>query len=229
MTIILALDTSTEACSCALQVGGEIIEDYAVIPRQHAQNILPMIQRLLHDAGLGFAQLDAIAFGRGPGSFTGLRIAAGVAQGLALASDLPVLPISTLAALALQAHAVTGDSALLACLDARIDEVYWAWYSIENCLPVLQGDEVLCKPELMYPCPAEFTGSTRSLTAVGNGLEYIDRFPLSVSQLAGTQLPEQLPRAASMVRLALAEFLQGRSIKPEEASPIYLRDKVTRN
>src|SRR3989338_484571 len=143
MTVILALDTSTEACSCALQVRGEIIEDYAVIPRQHAQNILPMIQQLLHKAGLTFAQLDAIAFGRGPGSFTGLRIAAGVAQGLALASDLPVLPVSTLAALALQGHADTGDSALLACLDARIDEVYWAWYSIENGLPVLQGEEVL--------------------------------------------------------------------------------------
>src|SRR5688500_1413319 len=102
MPTILALDTSTEACSCAVLHAGRIHERHELVPRQHAQLLLPMVQQLLHGLGLEFQELDAIAFGKGPGSFTGLRIAAGVTQGIAFAANLPVIPVSTLAALALQ-------------------------------------------------------------------------------------------------------------------------------
>lgn len=229
MAIILALDTSTEACSCALNLHGEIYEDYAVIPRQHAQNILPMVQNLLHQKSLAFSDLDAIAFGRGPGSFTGLRIAAGVTQGIAFAANLPVIPISTLAALALQAYEELGSSRIVACLDARIDEVYWASFLIDPDTDTLSllGDEYLCKPELMQT--SELQSTSNVYTVIGNGLSYKARFPQALIKLMGTQLPEQLPRAASIARLAARELANKHTIAAEQVHPLYLRDKVTHN
>src|SRR5690606_20372169 len=116
MALILALDTSTEACSCALQLGDAVFEDHALQPRQHARLILPMVQGLLKANGLRPADLDAWSVGRGPGSFTGLRIAAGVVQGLAFATSLPVIPVSTLASLALQSGSAVPQSLVLACI-----------------------------------------------------------------------------------------------------------------
>src|SRR5688500_5268359 len=149
MAIILALDTSTEACSCALFINGVIAEDFEYCPRQHAQKILPMIHSLMAKHELGFAQMDAIAFGRGPGSFTGLRIAAGVTQGIAFAAELPVIPVSTLAAIAMDVQQSMPASYVLSCLDARIDEIYWGLFRFEDGLPVLLQQEFLCKPEQM--------------------------------------------------------------------------------
>ena len=121
---LLAIDTATQACSAALLVGDAIAEDYAEVPRQHNRLILPMVQRLLDEAGLGLGELDALAFGRGPGAFTGVRLAAGVVQGLALGAGLPVVPVSNLAALAQGGLREWGWRRIVACLDARIGELY---------------------------------------------------------------------------------------------------------
>ncbi len=120
---ILALDTATEACSAALLLHGEVLERYEVLGRGHAERLLPMVQEVLAEGGVALAALDAVAFGRGPGAFTGLRIAAGVTQGLAFGAGLPVVPVSDLAALAARAAVHHGRRHVLACLDARMGQV----------------------------------------------------------------------------------------------------------
>ena len=127
-TRILAIETSSAACSAALSVDGEVVERDALAPRQHAALILPMIESLLAESGCAVGELDAIAFGRGPGSFTGVRIAASIVQGIAFAADLPVIPVSTLAALAFGAMRESSVPRVIAALDARREEVYWACY-----------------------------------------------------------------------------------------------------
>lgn len=227
MPRILALDTSTEACSCALALDGEVHEDFAVIPRQHAQSILPMIRSLLRAHALQFDDLDAIAWGRGPGSFTGLRIAAGVTQGIAFASGLPVVPVSTLAALAWQQHELHGDASILACIDARIDEVYWAAYQWRDGEPVLLGDEQLTAPEAL---PADFLHQVfplGTMAVAGNGLFYKERFPAPIQSMIRNEAPEMLPRAGAVARLAVRAFLRGSMVEADAAQPLYLRDKVT--
>ena len=121
---LLALDTATEACSAAVLADGEVLERYELAPRRHAALILPMIESVLAEAGLEISQLDAIAVGRGPGAFTGVRIAIGIAQGIAFAADLPVALVSTLAALALGTARDTGATRIAAALDARMGEIY---------------------------------------------------------------------------------------------------------
>lgn len=224
---ILALDTSTEACSCALYLDGSVYEQFAVIPRQHANSMLPMIESLLEQHSLGFDALDALAWGRGPGSFTGLRIAAGIVQGLAFAAGLPVVSVSTLEALALQLQrerSLPEQASVLACIDARIDELYWACYKIRDGWPQLIGDEQLCAPEAlpMWPVP-----DTAGLAAVGSGLVYRERFPAALRTSLGVSCPELLPRAADIARIAAVRFQAGAAHPPHEAQPLYLRDKVT--
>ena len=128
---ILAIDTSTEACSAALLLGDEVRERFEIAPRRHSELILRMIDELFRESGLTLTSLAGLAFGRGPGSFTGVRIAAGVIQGLALGADLGVAPISTLAALAQGAHRQTGSRQVLSVIDARMGEVYWGIYELD--------------------------------------------------------------------------------------------------
>src|SRR5690606_41346453 len=130
MSCLLALDTATEACSVALLHEGRVLSRYEVAPRLHAQRLLPMVQEVLDEAGIAIAALDAIAFGRGPGAFTGVRIAIGVVQGLAFALDRPVLPVSNLAVLAQRAHRESGASQVAAAIDARMDEIYWGCFAL---------------------------------------------------------------------------------------------------
>ncbi|CAG0910237.1 unnamed protein product, partial [Cyprideis torosa] len=140
------LPASPDACSVALHLAGEIREDFRIIPRQHTQLLLPMVQQMLDDAALKVKDLDAIAFGRGPGSFAGIRIATGVAQGLAFAAELRLLPISTLAAMALAQHLENPEMPVIAALDARMNEIYWAAYRFVNGMPVRIGDERVDAP-----------------------------------------------------------------------------------
>ncbi len=225
---LLALDCSTEACSVALldDSSGEvqINELFELAPRQHTQRILPMVDQLLSDCGLGVNQLDAIAFGRGPGSFTGLRICLGAVQGLAYGAELPVVAVSSLAA---QAQAALDDQGpisglILSTLDARMDEVYWGVFQQQHGLVELQGVERLSAPEqvglqIATQTPADFT-------AIGSGIHYATRMP--VNNFSQQWCGEILPTAAAVVKLGYADFKKSGGRPAAEAIPVYLRDEV---
>jgi tRNA threonylcarbamoyladenosine biosynthesis protein TsaB len=215
-TKILAIETSSAACSAALSVDGVVEERYALAPRQHAALILPMIESLLVESGS-----DAIAFGRGPGSFTGVRIAASIVQGIAFAADKPVIPISTLAALALGGLRESSGSRVMAALDARKDEVYWGCYEQSGDDVLLLGDECVC-PAASVPPPGK-----GDWVAAGSAWEaYADVLMQRFGEQVVRVLPDLEPRAGDVVRLAQGEFQRGRLLKPEEAVPVYLRDNV---
>jgi tRNA threonylcarbamoyladenosine biosynthesis protein TsaB len=221
MSRLLAIDTATEACSAALWLDGEVHERYVEAPREHARRLLPMVEELLAEAGLALRDLDALAFGRGPGSFTGVRIAAGMAQGLAFSAGLSVVPVSTLAALA-QGVADADHPRLLAAIDARMGEVYWASYVLgADGLVELDGVERVCAPgEVPLPTGGGWYG-------VGSGwatyAELLDaRLGASLVGRDGTRYP----RAGDVARLAAAAFAQGSARPAEQAIPVYLRDKV---
>ena len=152
---ILAIDAATEACSAALLRDSEVEERYEVIGRGHADRLLPMADELLREAGLAARDLDAIAFGRGPGGFTGLRIAAGIAQGLAAGSERPILPVSNLAAVAALAARVSQQTQVLVCMDARMGQVYWAAFDCRGAAPVALTAELLSDPAEVLPPAGE--------------------------------------------------------------------------
>lgn len=220
---ILAVDTATEACSAALWLDGECAERFAIAPREHTRRLLPMVDELLAEAGLRLAGLDAIAFGRGPGSFTGLRIAVGVAQGLALGAELPVVPVSDLAALARAGWRETGAACWVACLDARMGEVYAGCFRIEAEQPVLEDAEMVVAPDaLPLPASGEWQG-------IGSGfVAYADALTARLGARLGATLPERLPRAGDIAALAAAPAAQGIWLPAEQAAPVYLRNNVAK-
>jgi tRNA threonylcarbamoyladenosine biosynthesis protein TsaB len=214
---LLALDTSTEACSVALSLDGETAERFA-LGREHAGRILPMVEELLSEAGLPLSAIDAIAFGRGPGSFTGLRIAAGVVQGLAFGADKPVVPISSLAALAQGIPAPR----VLAAFDARMHQVYWGCYTRgADGLVTLVGEECVVAPD-QVPLPEgqRWTGAGSGWDAYREALESRLGRRFAGAQSGG------YPHAQDVAVLAAAAFRSGTMVRPEEALPLYLRDEV---
>lgn len=219
MSNILAFDTSCDACSVALNLDGKTLARFEVVPRQHSERILPMIEQVLCDAGMTLSQLDAIAFGCGPGAFTGVRIATGVVQGLAFAADKPVVQISTLAALAQQAFRRYGSVDVLASIDARMDEIYWANYRLDNNLMSLVGEEVVCAPELV--CAPEEEGAR---FGIGSGWKYQQLIPHSVNQSD----VDAYPQAEDIAVLAARDFSLGLAVNAEQAMPVYLRNKVAK-
>lgn len=223
---LLALDCSTEACSVALlDDGGDIIrvtEKTEPAPRQHTQRLLPLVDQLLVDTGTSLQQLDAIAFGRGPGSFTGLRICLGAVQGLAFGADLPVVPISTLAALAQTAvNAGHGGSTIVSTLDARMDEIYWAVYNSTGQGIELIDQERLTAPEQLLEGHSVDRANT---TAVGSGHHYHDR--ITPTGVFKAWYAEMLPSAKAIAQLARLDYQQGKTCRADEALPTYLRDEV---
>jgi tRNA threonylcarbamoyladenosine biosynthesis protein TsaB len=212
---LLALETSTEYCSCALSVDGELRESCVLAGQRHSELLLPMAAELMAQAGLAFAQLDAIAFGAGPGSFTGLRIACGAAQGLAFAHDLPVVPVVTLEALAQGG----GAERVLACLDARLGELYLAAYERVGTArwKVIAAPALLKTTELPV-LPGAWAGVGSGFTAHGAVLRA--RYALSDIQA------DAFPRAAAIASLAEPRFAAGQAVPAEAAVPLYLRDKV---
>jgi len=225
MTKLLAIDTSGEACSVALSTGGEVLEQFEVIPRLHARKLLPMVQSLLAEAELSVNSLDAIAFGRGPGSFTGLRICAGVVQGLAFAADIPTLPISSLAALAQGVYRRHGHDHILTVLDARMAELYWAGYQVVDGRVLLIGEEQLT-------VPAELDQSQSLLKAesgwvgIGDGFKFAAEFPGHVMP-AVTVLDEAFHvQAQDIITLAQYDYQAGLQVPAEQALPVYLRGKT---
>lgn len=220
MSKILALDTSTDACSVALLLNGEVQEDFRVIPRQHTKQLLPMVEALLASAEISVSQLDAIAFGRGPGSFAGIRIATGVTQGLAFAADLPVLPVSTLEALALSAYRLEKADRVVAALDARMDEIYVATYHMIDDMPQAIGVEQVCSPS-SFALEGEET-----YLGVGSGWRYLEDMHGEVQQRLQVSADTYYPSAANILAIAERDFNQGITVAAEDALPVYLRDHV---
>lgn len=219
--MLLALDSSTEACSVALIKGDEVTEQFLLTPREHTQRLLPMVDEVLAEAGASLTQLDGIAFGRGPGSFTGLRICLGVVQGLAYGADLPVVPVSSLAALAqttLDKGLVNGDQSVLAALDARMDEVYWAHCYFQQGLAAIAGVEHLSAPEQV-----RLENISGEVLGAGSGWHYSAR--ISLEKILSIH-NDVLPSAGSVAKLGLSYFTKGEFCQADQAMPVYLRDEV---
>ena len=212
--IILAIETSSEMASCALLRGDTVLWRESNGVRTHSQAILPMLQELLAEAGLTVAGCDAIAFGAGPGSFTGVRTACGIAQGLAYGAGLPVIPLVTLPAMAQACHAACGATEVLAVLDARMGEVYWGQYRLENGAWTVVAEPALCAPLAVAPLAVD------GLVACGNGLSaYPEAF-------AGASLSHIMPHARELALLARAAFAEGATVAAADAQPLYLRNKI---
>ncbi|HHQ4597372.1 tRNA (adenosine(37)-N6)-threonylcarbamoyltransferase complex dimerization subunit type 1 TsaB [Aeromonas veronii] len=220
---ILAVDTATEACSAALLVGGKLFSRWEEAPRDHTRKILPMVQAVLEDAGISLSDLDAIAFGRGPGSFTGVRIGISVAQGLAFGAGVPLIGISTLAAMAQGAYRLDGAEQVLTAIDARMNEVYFGRYELIDGRMQLVGDEVVSEPAALVDVRGKLAGP---VTCVGTGFEtYGETLSGLADELEVSQV--RFPAAEDMLPLARAAWLAGEAVPVEQATPVYLRDKVT--
>lgn len=220
---ILAIDTATEACSVALSDNGSTHAHFELCPREHTQRILPMVQDMLTAGDLSLEQLDVLAFGRGPGSFTGVRIGIGIAQGLALGADLPLTGVSTLATMAQGAWRKTGATRVLAAIDARMGEVYWAEYQRDE-QGIWHGEETeaVLKPDAVSERLRQLQGSWAT---VGTGWPAWPDMA-NDSGLILTDGEVLLPAAEDMLPLAQQQFSAGRIVAVEHAEPIYLRNEV---
>ncbi|ORM75101.1 tRNA (adenosine(37)-N6)-threonylcarbamoyltransferase complex dimerization subunit type 1 TsaB [Pantoea wallisii] len=220
---ILALDTATEACSAALLNQQQIDARFEIAPRDHTQRILPLVQTLLQAQQLDLTALDALAFGRGPGSFTGVRIGIGIAQGLALGANLPMIGVSSLATMAQGAWRLTGATRVLAAIDARMGEVYWAEYQ-RDAQGNWQGaeSEAVLKPEAAQARIAQLSGEWAT---VGTGWQAYPQL-LQSNDTRLTTTAVTLPAAEDMLPLALSAWQRGETVAVEHAEPVYLRNEV---
>jgi universal bacterial protein YeaZ len=221
MSKILALDSSTDACSAALLLDDRLIDRFVIAPRRHTHLLLPMVEELLAEAGVTLSGLDAIAFGRGPGSFAGIRIATGVAQGLALAARLPVVPVSTLQAMAWAEG--EGSAALLTLLDARMEEIYWCAWQWHHGEPRALVDEQVCAPAQLA-LPDTLMGL--EVIGLGSGWRYREQMPAALVGRLGAIEVDRYPRAAAMAQLAQRVLCRGGAVAADLAQPVYLRDQV---
>ena len=214
---LLAIETATEACSVAVLVDGEIRERFEIAPRRHAELTLPWAEHLLAEAGVAKSQLDAVAVGRGPGAFTGVRLAIALAQGIALALDRPLLPVSTLAALAMRAQ----GGRIVSAIDARMGEVYLATFARDGGGLVALGEEVVVRPEAaVVPGGDCWHGVGTGFAAGDNALQ-----ARMQGRLAAVDA-EALAHAADVARLGALMFARGEAIAPERIVPAYLRNNV---
>ena len=198
---ILAIDTATEACSAALWNTGEICAHFELCPREHTQRILPVVQDILSQSGVTLAELDALAFGRGPGSFTGVRIGIGIAQGLALGAELPMIGVSTLATMAQGAFRKSGATRVLAAIDARMGEVYWAEY-VRDDQGIWHGEEseAVLKPEAVKERLMQLSGEW---VTVGTGWPAWPDLAADVTHLTIADGEVLLPAAEDMLPIAV--------------------------
>ena len=218
---LLALETSTDQCSVALLADGELRERMQSASHAHAELILPMVESLLVEAGCSLRQLDALAFGRGPGAFTGVRVATAVVQGLAFGAELPVVPVSDLMAVAAAAHRVHGALRVLACLDARLQEVYWCAYEVTapDQLPECVREQ-LSSAEQVQPPAGRWFGA-------GSGFATYRR---QLQDALGNKLDGEdatlLPAARDIALLGARLFSDGHAVSAGAALPVYLRERV---
>lgn len=227
----MALDTSTDACSVALKRGDQIWSRFEVAPRQHAELILPMIDEVLAQANVSKSELDVLAFARGPGAFTGLRIAAGVIQGLGMGLDLPVVPISTLATLAQGAWRLYGKNKVLAGLDARLQEVYFAAYVLKDGEMRLVGaEQVSSVAQLVIPgesLPFEWFGAGSAWMSYEVALS--DRLATGrLTAVCSEYDQELMPHAQDVAVLAEFALARSEAVDVAQAVPVYLRNNVAK-
>ncbi|TWI02746.1 tRNA threonylcarbamoyladenosine biosynthesis protein TsaB [Luteimonas cucumeris] len=215
---LLAFETATEACSVAVWIDGQVHERFEVAPRRHAELALPWAEALLAEAGVARSQLDAIAVGRGPGAFTGVRLAVAIAQGIALALDRPVVPVSTLAALAVKSP----GQRILAAIDARMGEVYTAAFLRDGEQLAVTSKETVTTPDGVC-----LPGDETDWDGVGTGFAAADGL---LQRRLHPRLrhvdASALPHAADVARLAAFAFARGEGVAPERLEPAYLRDNV---
>ncbi|HVA54406.1 MAG TPA: tRNA (adenosine(37)-N6)-threonylcarbamoyltransferase complex dimerization subunit type 1 TsaB [Gammaproteobacteria bacterium] len=219
---ILALETSTQQCTVALLTNSGILERSQMAERAHAEMILPMVEILLTEAGLSLNQLDALAFGRGPGGFTGVRVATAVVQGLAFGAQLPVVPVSDLMALAAGAYRVYGAKKILACMDARMGQVYWCVYTVEAA-----DDLTACLSETLSAPHSVQLPDTEEWFRAGSGFNaYKDVLEAHLGSALHGQDAALLPVAQDIAVLARLFLTRGQAVSAEAALPVYLRDQV---
>jgi tRNA threonylcarbamoyladenosine biosynthesis protein TsaB len=220
---ILAIDTSADACSAALLIGDEIEQCLERQPRRHGELVLAMMERLLAAAGIGLAQLDALAFGRGPGSFTGVRIAASVVQGVAFAADLPVVPVSTLTAMAQGHFRSFGMSRIIPALDARMGELYWGPCRLgEGDIMRSAGAEEVASAEMVWLPEGD------GWSGIGSGwAAYGDLLRARMRSRLLSVITDTICESHDVAVLAVTELAEGRYVSAEQALPVYLRNRVT--
>ena len=218
---LLAFETATEACSVAVYVDGEVRERFGLAPRRHAELALPWADEMLAEAGIAKSQLDAIAVGRGPGAFTGVRLAIAIAQGIALALDRPLLAVSTLAALAMRAESRADGVRILASIDARMGEVYLGAFARRGDDVVALDTEVVAKPDgASIPQGDGWHGVGTGFSAAEGAL------PLHLQSRLATLDAMALPHAADVAHLGALAFARGEAVAPERIEPAYLRNNV---
>ena len=223
---ILAIDTATEGCSAALLVDQQLSSRMQVQPRKHAELILPMLDELLAEAQLSVSQLDALAFGRGPGAFTGVRIATGVIQGIAFGAELPVVPVSTLRALAQRTYDEYQHTHVLSAFDARMDEVYWGAYAAADngLMQLIDEENVLSPAQVQCALPGD---KSVQWAGAGSGWQaYNQQLRKAVDCNLAATYPELITRAQEVVKLAAHDYEQGLAVAAEDALPVYLRNRV---
>ena len=218
---LLAIETATESCSAALLMDDEIIYLSEIAPRRHNELILSMCEQVLAQAELKLSQLDTIAFGRGPGAFTGVRLAASVTQGIALGQDLPVVPVSSLTALAQGAYEEQKAQEVFSCIDARMQEVYYGYYKLgSGNIMQLVGEEHVIAPNLID------VKVNKDCYGVGSGWKIYAEILLESINSSIAFEAELFPQAEYVAKLAKVYFQQGKSVSAVEALPVYLRDNV---
>ena len=232
---ILAIDTSTEACSVALGNGAQLVTRYTDVPRKHAEKVLPMVEELLAEASISRQQIAAIAFGRGPGAFTGLRIAASVVQGLAFALDIPVIPVSSLQALAQRGYREFQQRETIAAIDARMGELYWCCYRLSNsgCDSVNHQSAMSARMEpvmieqLTAPANMQVADPNEAAgwSGVGTGWQYQDAMPAALQQISPAKA-NVFTHAEDVLTLALPHFVRQEWVDAAKALPVYLRNNV---
>lgn len=220
MKYIVALDTSTEACSVALLYNDEQIFRYVVEPRIHAKALLPMLDELLAEAGISPKQLDGVAFGCGPGAFTGVRIGTAAAQAIALGGDLPVAPVSTLAAIAHRCFREQNKNNVAVAIDARMGEVYWGAYRIAV------AGVVSCEAAERVCLPSAVDKLDNSWISAGTGWQTYGRELAAATQLTADAAADPFPHALDILAIGGRCLLEGGGVSPENALPVYLRDNV---
>lgn len=217
---ILAIDTATEACSVALFDDGICHEIYEVIPRQHTERVIPMVDEILGNANMTLSNLDALAFNCGPGSFTGVRVGTSVTQGLAFSANLPVIPVSSLAALAQLAYREENKQNVLSAIDARMNEMYWACYHLEEGIMKLVTSEQVS--------PSSKVEANGTWHCIGSGWDtFKDELEQTTKVNIISSSEECFPHAQDIAVLAADLYQQNKMVRAEDAIPTYVRDEVT--